>query len=217
MAKPPRRLAPGRPFPRIAKKRSGTNEALGGPAAPRPLTPHELRQQRSTYVDAVAIYEQAIRTLQQHHYSKAAELLRHIISNYPEERELAERSRLYITVCERQIRPPVAEPQSSHERLYAATLALNAGQLDRAIGYLTQVTAEEPRNDQALYMLAVAHAQRDEPRVAIPYLQQAIEANPQNRSLARIDPDLEKLRSQHGVAALLGSGRRRQVPARDQY
>jgi cytochrome c-type biogenesis protein CcmH/NrfG len=71
--------------------------------------------------------------------------------------------------------------------------------------HLNRVRVDEPSNDRALYLLAVAHAARGDVAVAIPYLEQAIEANPENRSLARVDPDLERLRIERGVAALLSA------------
>ena len=43
-------------------------------------------------------------------------------------------------------------------------------------------------------MLAVAHAQRDEHAEAVAHLERAIALNPENRALARNDPDLEPLR-----------------------
>ena len=60
-----------------------------------------------------------------------------------------------------------------------------------------------PVNDQALYMLAVVHSERRDPELAIRYLAQAIEANPENRSLARVDPDLDALRGAAGFTTLL--------------
>lgn len=168
------------------------------------LSPHAPAQ-RSTYIDAVALYEQAIRTLQQHNFAKAADLLRHMVSSFPEERELIERSRMYLTLCERQLQPLTAEPQNTGERLYAATLALNAGKLQDAVRHLQRILKDEPSNDQALYMLAVSYAQRDEVADAIRYLQQAIDANPENRALARLDPDLDDLRDDDAVSELLES------------
>ena len=44
----------------------------------------------------------------------------------------------------------------------AATLAINGGRYDQAIAHLRLVRDEDPDNDHALYMLAVAHAQRGE-------------------------------------------------------
>jgi hypothetical protein len=43
-------------------------------------------------------------------------------------------------------------------------------------------------------MLAVAHAQREELAEALAHLQRAIALNPENRALARQDPDLDPLR-----------------------
>jgi len=103
------------------------------------------------------------------------------------------------------LQPLTAEPQNTGERLYAATLALNAGDVDAAVRHLVHILEHEPAHDQALYMLAVSYAQRDQTADAIRYLQQAIEANPENRALARMDPDLDDLRDDDAVSALLES------------
>ena len=191
----------------MAKKPSG--HQLESNQRPKPVqrAPSSDSRQASspsrTYFEAVALYEQAVRTLQQHNFSKAADLLHHMMATFPEERELIERSRVYLALCERQLRPLTAEPQNTAERLYAATLALNAGDLDAAVGHLEQILREQPAHDQALYMLGVSYAQRDQHADAIRYLQQAIEANPENRALARVDPDLDDLRDDDAVSALL--------------
>ena len=62
---------------------------------------------------------------------------------------------------------------------------------------------EDPDNDHALYMLAVAHAQRGEHAEAVAHLERAIALNPENRALARRDPDLEPLRDDDAFRAAL--------------
>src|SRR6185503_607059 len=96
-----------------------------------------------------------------------------------------------------------ADPQTLEERLYAATLAINGGRYDRAIANLRLVRDEDPDNDYALYMLAVAHAQRGEPAEAIAHLERAIALNSENRALAKGDPDLEPLRGDEAFRAAL--------------
>ena len=66
-----------------------------------------------------------------------------------------------------------------------ATLAANGGRYDEAITHLRLVRDEDPDNDHALYMLAVAHAQRGEHAEAIAHLERAIALNPENRSARR--------------------------------
>jgi tetratricopeptide (TPR) repeat protein len=99
-----------------------------------------------------------------------------------------------LNVCRRQAVPPEAEPQTLDEKLYAATLAINGGRYDEALMLLRLVRDEDADNDHALYMLAVAHAQREEFAEAMAHLQRAVSLNPENRSLAKRDPDLESLR-----------------------
>lgn len=177
------------------KSKTPEPSKAAGPAAPaagrHPAPSGPPR--RSTYVEAVALYEKGLDALQRHDYNKALDLLQGVLTQFPEERELHERVRLYVNVCERHATPRVAAPQTVQERLYASTLALNGGRYDEAISHLRLVRDEDPDNDHALYMLAVAHAQRGEHAESIAHLERAIALNPDNRGLARRDPDLEPL------------------------
>jgi tetratricopeptide (TPR) repeat protein len=164
------------------------------PLAPEPSGPTPEPQRRTTYFEAVALYERGLEALQRRKYSEAAALLESVLRQYPEEKELQERVRLYLNICQKQATPKEASPQTLDERLYAATLAINGGKYDQAIAHLRLVRDEDPDNDHALYMLAVAHAQRDEPAEAVAHLERAIALNPENRALARTDPDLAPLR-----------------------
>ena len=158
---------------------------------------------RSTYFEAVALYERGLEALQRHEFRTAGDLFESVLRQYPDEKELHERVRLYLNICQRQSAPRVPEPRTLEERLYAATLAINGGKYDTAISELRLVRDEDPDNDHALYMLAVAHAQRGEPAEAIAHLERAIALNPENRGLARIDEDLEPLRGDEAFRAAL--------------
>jgi outer membrane protein assembly factor BamD (BamD/ComL family) len=149
------------------------------------------------------LYERGLETLQRHDYNGAADLFESVLRQYPEEKELHERVRLYLNICQRQATPQQATPQTVDERLYAATLAINGGRYDEAITHLRLVRDEDPDNDHALYMLAVAHAQRNEHAEAIAHLERAIALNPENRGLARTDPDLEPLRADESFRTTL--------------
>jgi len=168
-----------------------------------PGSPGSSPKRRETYFEAVALYEKGLEALQRHAYQQAASLLESVLRQYPEERELHERVRLYLNICQRQATQREAAPQTIDERLYAATLSINGGQYDQAIAHLRLVRDEDPDNDHAIYMLAVAHAQRDEHAEAVAHLERAIALNPENRALARNDPDLEPLRDDDAFRAAL--------------
>lgn len=182
-------------------------EAPARPAAPSSAVATTAEppapQRRPTYSEAVALYERGLEALQKHAYAQAASLLESVLRLYPEERELHERVRLYLNICQRHATQQEAAPQTIDERLYAATLAINGGQYDQAIAHLRLVRDEDPDNDHAIYMLAVAHAQRDEHAEAVAHLERAIALNPENRALARNDPDLEPVRDDEAFRAAL--------------
>ena len=141
--------------------------------------------------------------LQSHEYSRASSALRSVLSRYPEERELHERVRLYLNVCERHMAPRTAVPSTPEERVFAATLAVNVGNLDQALEHLNAACSAVPEHDHALYMLASVLTAREQIDEAIPVLLRAIDLNPDNRSRARHDPDFEALRAFDSVRAAL--------------
>ena len=147
---------------------------------------------RQSYLEAVGLYERALEALQRRDLTAAAARFQQVIDQFPEERELHERSRLYLQVCERRSKPPPA-PETLEEQIFAATLALNAGAQDEALQHLEAAMTQEPDSDQVQYMLAVARAASGEPSTAVSHLQRAIELNPDNRFLARQEPSFEPL------------------------
>ena len=157
-----------------------------------PLSQAPVR--RSTYADAVLVYERGLEAIQQHDYKRAMEFLRSVLVQFPEEKELHERAQLYLKVCERHVQPADGTPRSPAERVYAATLAFNSGAYDRAVEFASSALAADNSLDTAEYILASALTQRGDTAGALAHLQRAIELNPENRELARRDADLDALR-----------------------
>ena len=176
---------------------SQSAQERSAPPAP-PLAPR-----KPAYYEAISLYESGVRGLQRHDYDAAAAAFRSVLERYPEERELHERARLYLRVCERETarRPPA--PQTPQERVYAATVALNAGDHAGAMEHLRRALEDAPENDHAHYIMAVALAMRAQSDEALEHLRQAISLNPENRALARQDPDLEGVRDHEGFREVL--------------
>ena len=129
------RRARFRPAPSKAKKSSARPRSLQPSAPlpmpqrpPRPAVPPSVPVLRTTYIEAVALYERGLQALQGHDYAGARDVFRSVLSRYPEEKELHERVRLYLNICERQVAPRQSPaPRSVEERLYALSLSIAAG------------------------------------------------------------------------------------------
>src|SRR5262245_29227971 len=98
------------PRPAKAQSQSHSSRPVRGSepeaAVPRLQTPGGAQaaaapQRRSTYFEAVALYERGLEALQRHDYGEAANLFESVLRQYPEEKELHERVRLYLNICQR--------------------------------------------------------------------------------------------------------------------
>jgi tetratricopeptide (TPR) repeat protein len=163
--------------------------------APAPPPAPSAPPRKPGFYEAVAIYERGVQALQRHDFSGAADFFRTVLDRYPEERELLERARLYLRVCERETSRQPAGPKTPAERVYAATVALNSGDHKGALDHLQRALGEDPDSDHAHYIMAVALGMKNRMDEALEHLQQAIALNQENRGLAKQDPDLDSLRS----------------------
>lgn len=191
-----------RPAPDPAPQAPAAREALNAPSLSR----------KPAYYEAIALYESGVRALQKHDFDQAASQFRTVLDKYPEEREIQERARLYLRVCERETARRPAGPQTPQERVYAATMCLNAGDLAGALDHLQRALEEAPNSDHAHYIMAVALTMRGHFSDALEHLRLAVSLNPENRSLALQDPDLEQLREHEAFGETLETPRRRARP-----
>ena len=204
ITRPSRKKARVRATP-PAKKVANLAMAPSSPGAvvERKEVPAAAPSRKPGYYEAIALYETGVRALQRHDFEKAADQFRQVIGRYPEERELHERSVLYLRVCERETARRPAVPQTLQERVYAATMALNAGDPNTALEHLRRAVADSPDSDHAHYIMAVALASLGQMTNALAHLRRSIELNPDNRALARQDPDLEDVRESDGFRETL--------------
>ncbi|MBP1635900.1 MAG: hypothetical protein H6Q10_2474 [Acidobacteria bacterium] len=159
---------------------------------------------------AVELFEKGFRALHQRQYDKAAEILASLVTSYPEEKELHERARVFLAVCERQAAiASAAAPRTFDERVCAATLALNRGESGRAFDLLASLEREQPDHDHVHYLLAIAHAAAGANDRALGHLRRAVELRPSNRAQAGQDVDLETLRADPAFQALVNGAQGR--------
>jgi predicted Zn-dependent protease len=144
---------------------------------------------------AISVFERAMAALQRHEYRKALAEFEALQQRFPTESALLDRARGYAALCQRELsRSSHAAPQTTEERLTAATAALNNGEDQRAEQLIAQVLAEAPRHELGHYLLAVVHARRGAVAAALDALRQAIAVSPEVRAQARHDADFESLR-----------------------
>jgi Tfp pilus assembly protein PilF len=174
--------------PRRGQDRVSTAAVLASPE-PKELGPERLQLAPA----AVDRFQRGMESLQRHRYQDAAAAFRSIFSDFPDERALLERARVYLDLCERELQRKPANPKTAEERLTSATAALNDGNDARAAQLAKSVLDEDPEHDLALYLLAAVDARRGDTDAALAKLRQAIALSPEVSAQARHDDDFDGL------------------------
>lgn len=166
----------------------------------RALTLKELSRQTE---NARKDYDRGVAALQRRKLDEAERHFLDLIQKYPEERELVDRARVYLAVCERQraAARPVMEPEDLY---YAAVLEKNRGNVDEAIEHLKRA-ARKNGGGKVDFLLACCYAQRGESGSALEHLRRAIDEDQRNRILARHDRDFDPVRETPEFQELLAS------------
>ena len=149
-------------------------------------------------------YDRGVAALQRRKLNEAERHLLDLIQKYPEEKELVDRARVYLAVCERQkpeARPSLSEPEDFY---YAAVLEKNRGNVDEAIEHLKRA-ARKNGGGKVDFLLACCYAQRGESGSALEHLRRAIDEDQRNRILARNDRDFDPVRDSPEFRELLAS------------
>src|ERR1700694_699659 len=94
--RPPTRSTKAPPGSSSHSPRPASGLGSLGPATPATASPPPPPERRSTYIEAVALYERGLEHLQRHDYGGAAALFESVLERYGEEKELHERVKLYL-------------------------------------------------------------------------------------------------------------------------
>lgn len=152
---------------------------------------------------AVDDFTAALKVFQKGDLAGAMSLLKAVLERYPREREVADRARTYLTVCERSLQPRSPRLLEAEDFYNHGIFLLNQEELEEASKMFAEVLSLDPGSERALYAQACVYARSGEREKALAALRQAIEANPSNRVLASNDDDFEPLREDAEFSSLL--------------
>ena len=152
---------------------------------------------------AVEAFERGFQALQQRQFGRAGQHLASVLNDFPDEKELQERARVYLNICTRQQAAHAQNPRSLEERINSATVALNRGEFTEGLSLLRKLEADHGDHDLVQYMLCVAYTVLGDAPHALEHLKRAVALNRENKFLASQDADLDPLRRDPGFAAAL--------------
>lgn len=183
---------PQAPKPVKAPDPARTGVPARVPAAPAPETSHATRQLGS--------FEAAMKLFHARKLREARDLFQQAAAG--PERDVANRARLHMAMCDRRLQEPTVDLRTSEEYYNYGVALLNTRNVGEARGYLEKALELAPGSDHIHYALAAALALGGDMAGAYDNLKRAIDLEPRNRLIARQDADLAHLTNQppfHGL------------------
>jgi tetratricopeptide (TPR) repeat protein len=181
-------------------ERLGLSGSVETPTARKALTMKELSRHTE---NARKDFDRGVAALQKKKFEEAERNFQDLIEKYADEKELVDRARVYLAVCERQkkARPALIEAEDFY---YAAVLEKNRGNVPEVIEHLKHA-GKKNGGGRVDFLLACCYAQSGEPVTALEHLKKAIDEDQRHRILARHDSDFDPLRDSPGFQELLAS------------
>lgn len=186
------------------KKATPPIERSGGPGSVHPGSAHRgSGNHGAAHPDAAALqhYQAALQLLQQAKFDKALVAFEKLLGTAPP--ALAERCRVYVTACHRELSKSKLEFSSPEEQYDYAVSLLNTDYYEEAREQFIDILRGHPAADYALYGLAVLDAITGQVEECLEHLARAIDGNPRNRLQARTDTDFQSMQDDPRFTELL--------------
>ncbi len=171
-----------------------TSDAKSKALPPDPDAPAKQQQ--------LKLYEDAVKHFQQQKFHKAKELLERVLEG--PSKELGDRARVHLRICEQRIsRTPAPPPKSAEDHYTQGVALMNMGRWDEAREHLDRAHKAAPKADHVVYAMAVLDCLTGEADSAMQNLKVAIQLRPENRYHARNDEDFAFLQEDPRFTELL--------------
>jgi tetratricopeptide (TPR) repeat protein len=165
--------------------------ATSTPKRPRTLAGTAAAPSDSSRTRTLALYEAALRLMQEGKYEKAHSAFSQMLATSPS--DLAERIRMYINACLQQSSKGKTQFATPEERYDYAISLLNEGNFEDARAELKQIVTKNTQADYAFYGLAILASMTGDAQTCLEHLTESIRLNAKNRIQARADSDFQDM------------------------
>jgi len=149
----------------------------------------------------LSAFEAGMKQFHGRHLAAARELFERAAAG--PERDVANRARQHMAMCDSRLQRDTVKPQSAEEYYNYGVALINTRKLADARQNLERALALEPEADHVHYALALALALGGDMETARGHLERAIELEPRNRIIARQDADFALVARHPVIDALL--------------
>ncbi|RFT15461.1 MAG: hypothetical protein OP8BY_0351 [Candidatus Saccharicenans subterraneus] len=150
-------------------------------------------KKKDDYQKALALYNQGIKDFRKNDYDKALVSFRELVETYPEEHELVDRAKVYISICERGPRKESISPRNIEDYLFYAQMRINQGDHQAALKLLEKALELKREEARVYYLMATAYVQAGQVEEGLEALKKALQKDKSLAVMAQNEPDFESI------------------------
>jgi predicted Zn-dependent protease len=153
----------------------------------------ESKAKKDEYQKALAAYGHAMKEFHKGELEKAAESLQAFIDKFPNDRELVDRARIYLTLAERRPRREAVSLKSLEDHFQSSVFKLNQGDYEGALKTLEKALEFQAEEGRVYFLMADAYMLMNQPEAALENLKKAVQKDKFFSILAQNESDFEPL------------------------
>ena len=148
---------------------------------------------KDLYEKMLDAYGQAIKAFRKGDCAKAEELFKALLEKYYTEKELVDRAKIYLSICENREKKETTPLKTFEDYYEYAGYKNNQGDLDQAIKLLEKAKAKNPKEGKVAYLMALTYCQMGEPIKCLENLKDAVQKDKFFGILAQNESGFEPL------------------------
>jgi tetratricopeptide (TPR) repeat protein len=151
------------------------------------------KSKKDVFAKILEAYAQAVKAFRKGDCVKAKELFKAFLDKHTSEKELADRARMYLSLCEKRQKKETISLRTFEDYYEHAMYKHNQGNHDEAIKLLEKAKAIKPKEGKAPYLMALTYCLMEDTENCLLNLKDAIQKDRFFGTLAQNEPGFESI------------------------
>jgi tetratricopeptide (TPR) repeat protein len=153
----------------------------------------EEKTKKDAFEKALAAYGDAMKEFHKGRLDKAVELLQLFLEKFDTEKELVDRAKIYLQMCQQKGKRETVSLKTLDDYVYFSVYKINSGAYEEALKLLEKALEMKEDEGRIYYLMADAHILMEKPDEAMECLKKAFQKDKLYRILAQNEVDFEPL------------------------
>jgi tetratricopeptide (TPR) repeat protein len=151
------------------------------------------KAKKDEYQKTMAAYTLAMKDFHKKNYGKASQSILAFLETYSSEKELVDRARIYLKICENQLEKAPETLKTIDDYYESSIIKINKNEPDEALKLLEEAQKMKPEEGKIFFLMADALCLMEKEDECLENLRKAIQIDESFAILAQNEPDFEPL------------------------